>query len=506
MRYLLFLVAAAIFLHAFLFVPPFVPIGFLSDVDGLIYAVDGKRMCAGEIMYRDFFQFSTPGTSFVYAVLIRVFGLRLWIPNLMLLVVGVGLAWVGVVIAKKLVRPSLALLPSALFLVGIYTNELDPTHHWLSLLAGTVSIGALMERRTPARIVAAGAFAGLATCFTQSRGLSLVAGLGAFLWWESWCKRGIGRELFKKEAYLAAAFFTTIVAGNAYFAWKAGLARFLWCTVTFGIRYYPKDIHNNTFRVIPENMAYVPGMLVSAPGTLLCWFFMYVGVPLIYILFFVRYWRGLRSHPTEYWARPMLLAMVGCSMLLSIAFAPSDTRVAACSLPGTILIIWFTDSLSLVGRKLSAFLAGVVFLIAPFAVVASQSSHWVLFPTINGNIAISDPHVYEEYRWIQEHTRSEEYLEGAPTEAYFNLDIRNPSPLIFLTDNGYTTTEQVGDVIQSLHQRQVRYVFWTSPGLDTLSPLHTSEEHLGPLRKYVRTHYRMVKTFANSDEVWQWKN
>lgn len=506
LRYTLFLMAVAIFLYAFLFVPPFVPIGFLSAVDGLIYAVDGKRMCAGEILYRDFFQFSTPGTSFLYSVVIRIFGLRLWIPNLMLLIVGLGLAWVGVVIAKRLVRPSLALLPSSLFLAGIYKNELDPTHQWLSLLAAAISISVLMERRTPARIVAAGAFAGLAMNCTQSRGLSVVAGLGAFLAWEAWCKRESWHALFKKEAYLAASFITTVIAGNAYFAWKAGLARFLWCTAVFAVRYYPKDIHNNTLRLLTEHTAYVPGMWASAPGTVFCWFLTYACLPLTYILFFVRYWRDRLSHPTDYWARPMLLAIVGFLMFLSVALAPSETRVAACSLPGTILLIWFADALPRLGRTLSAALVGMVVLGALFAVVASQSSYRVLFPTVNSNIAIPDGQDYEEYKWIQEHTQPGEYLEGAQTEAYFNLDIRNPSPLIFLTENGYVTTEQAADIIQSLRQRQVRYVFWRSPGLNTLSPGHTSEEHLGPLRSYVRTHYRMVKSFANSDEIWQWKN
>ena len=301
----------------------------LRMFNGLIYALDGRRMCAGEVLYRDFFQFSTPGTSALYAVLIRTFGPRLWLPNLLLLAAGLGLAWVGVAIAKKVLRPGLALLPSALFLVAIYQNELDPTHHWLSLLACAGALAVLMERRTPAWILTAGALAGLAACFTQSRGLCAGVGMGVFLCWESRRAGTRWRELLRNQVLLATGFVTTLITANAYFAWKAGLARFLWCTAIFGARYYPQDAEHNSLRVVTDAIPLIPSMLSSAPGTLLYWFFIYVCVPVANLLVLVWYWKRPRSLPEGQWARLMLLAFVGIFLLLGVVPAPMATRVAA---------------------------------------------------------------------------------------------------------------------------------------------------------------------------------
>jgi hypothetical protein len=500
---LTFLLAAGAFLYALLFVPPFVPVGFVADVDGLIYALDGKRMCAGEVLYRDFFQFSTPGTSALYAVLIRTFGPRLWLPNLMLLAAGLGLAWVGIAISKKVLRPGLALLPSALFLVAIYQNELDPTHHWLSLPACAGSLAVLMERRTRPRILAAGALAGLAACFTQSRGLCACVGMGVFLCWESRHGRTRWRELLRNQVLLATGFVTTLIVANAYFAWKAGLARFLWCTAVFGARYYPKDAAHNSLRVVTDAIPLIPSMLSSAPGTLLYWFFIYACVPLVNILFFVRYWKSPRSHPEGQWARLMLLAFVGFFLLLGVAPAPMATRVAAGSLPGTVLLVWFADSLPKVGRKLCAALAGAMLLIAPVAVFVSQLKPWVDLPTAHGVLAIADSSIEEEYRWIRDHTRPGDYFLSSATMVYFNLDLRNPSPVTFLSDSGYNTPQQVSEVIRGLEQHQVRYILWLTQvlGPDPVRP--TPQHHPSALRDYVRTHYQWVRTFANADEIWE---
>ena len=114
-RTLLFLLAALIFLYSLLFIPPFLPID--HNIDGLTYVADGKRMFEGQVMYRDFFQFSTPGTALIYFFLFKLLGIRLWIPDVALLVLGVGLAWIGLVIAQNVMRPSLALLASTIFLV-----------------------------------------------------------------------------------------------------------------------------------------------------------------------------------------------------------------------------------------------------------------------------------------------------------------------------------------------------------------------------------------------------
>ncbi len=50
-------------------------------------------MWQGKTVYRDFSELTTPGTAVVHLLFFRLFGLRNWIPNLHIILLGVGLAW-----------------------------------------------------------------------------------------------------------------------------------------------------------------------------------------------------------------------------------------------------------------------------------------------------------------------------------------------------------------------------------------------------------------------------
>ena len=499
----LFLLAALIFLYSFLFIPPFLPVDF--EGDNLLYLAPGQRMYQGEMIYRDFFEFVTPGTALVHFFLFKLFGLRLWIPNLESLLLGAGLVWLGVVIAKKLMRPSLALLPSAIFLVGVGEILRDPTHHWYSLLIVTAAIAVLMERRTPARIAAAGFLCGLSACFTQSRGLAAAAGFGVFLWWESRRRQEGWRELLKKEAWLVGGFLATLIAVNGYFIWQAGPARFLWCTVVFVLEYYPKEASVNTLQVVTESFPRLVPLRYFLRWDIEEWLFLYAVTPFILILFFARYWRESGKKPVEFWERPMLVAIVGSFMLLSVAPAPSPDRMAFSELPALILLAWLIDSPRKLARALAATFAVGVLLVALHAVARRRPIPAGILATPQGKIAITDPDFYQEYAWIQQHTHpSEYYYQASLPDQYFVLNLRNPTPLPFVTNCGYTPSEQVAEVIRGLEQHRVRYIFWSSPDLDIIQKWEDpSEDHLGPLRDYIHSHYSVVKVFADSGEIWE---
>lgn len=505
---LLFILAAFIFLYVFLFVPPSVPI--LYNGDGMFFLPAGQRMYQGQTIYRDFFEFVPPGTALVYFFLFKLFGLRPWIPNLLSLLLGLGLAWLGIVIAKKLMRPGLALLPSAIFLVAAREMLCEPTHHWFSLLTTTAAIASLIERRTRARIAAAGFFCGLTTCFNQTRGLAVAVGFGIFLWWESRRRQEAWRELLKKEGWLVTSFLATILAVYTYFIWKAGPVRFFWCTVVFVLKYYNKMRDVATFRVFWYNF---PGFV--PPRRFLNWFvrdwlFLHAVIPLIFILFFARYRWESRQGSAKSWERPMLVAIVGLFLLLSIAPAPASIRIAASSLPGIILLGWLIDSPRKLARGFAAAISMGVLVVALHAVARRRPfPNWTLV-TPQGRLAITDPRDYKEYAWVQEHTRPSEYFyEAAGTDMYFRLDLRNPTPTPYVTICGFTTPEQVAEVIRGLEQHQVRYMLWAHEDLDTDPDWEDpSEDHLGPLRNYIHNHYRAVKDFGGTlpDEIWERKD
>jgi len=500
------LLASLIFLYALLFVPPFIPV-VASIGDTLYYVCDGKRMYEGDAIYRDFFQFLTPGTSVTYFLLFKIFGLRLWVPNLSVLLLGLALAALGVAIARKLMGPSLAILPSAIFLAGIFKNQLHPIHHWYSLLATMAALAALAERRTPVRIAAAGGFCGLAASFTQTRGVAVALAMGAYLWWESRQRHADWRETLSKEAHLVAGFLAALIAVNTYFVWKAGLARFLWCTVVFVIKYYHQDGGPNTFLGSLQDFP-MTGPLSTFPIRFAQWAFILAVVPFTYVLFFARYWRESGKKPTEHWERPMLLAMVGSSLLLSVAPAPSLGRMGPSVFPGIILLGWFLDSPRKLARALAASFAVGVLLIVTHTVAGFQSREKSILKMPPGPIAITDLGLREELAWVEQHTRPSEYFYATSDPGlYFYGDLRNPTPLPFVTDTGYTTPQQVADVIRGLEQHHVRYISWDGVELGSAADWRNPAEHrLGPLWAYIQSHYQRVKIITDSAVVLERKD
>ena len=502
----LFLVASLIFLYCFLFIAPFVPTEGNGIGDSLLNLAPGQRMYQGEMIYRDVFEFLTPGTALVNLLMFRLFGLRPWIPDLLAVLLGLALVWLGVVISRKLMRPELSLLPSAVFLVSERAFLIDPTHHWYSVLTAIAAVAVLMERRSSLRIAAAGFLCGLSAWFTQTSGLAVAVGFTLFLWWESRQRQEGWRRLLRKEAWLLTSFLGTFLATNAYFIWEAGPARYFWCTVVFVLKYHPKEAPSNKLQVITAEFP----LFTSLPTFLYSfahWLLLFAVTPFIYILFFARYWRESSQKPLEYWERPMLVATVGLFMLLAIAPAPDGVRMAVTTFPSIILLGWFLDSSRPLARTLAVAITAATLLVAFYSVVARRPHPVGILATPHGALAFTDPNLYQEDSWIQQHTYPSEYFyEPLSQDAYFYLDLRNPTPLSSIENNGYTTPGQLAEVIRGLEQHRVRYILWNPQALDRLqTSQNASKDYLGPLRDYLHNNYSLTKVFPNAEEIWQRK-
>ena len=109
-------------------------------------------------------------------------------------------------------------------------------------------------------------------------------------------------------------------------------------------------------------------------------------------------------------------------------------------------------------------------LLIAFYSVAARRPHPVgILATPHGELAFTDPNLYQEDIWIQQHTHPSEYFyEPLSQDAYFYLDLRNPTPLSSIENNGYTTPGQLAEVIRGLEQHQVRYILWNPQALDRL--------------------------------------
>jgi hypothetical protein len=482
-----FLAAAAAFLYLELFVLPATPITG-TDNDQSLYLHNAMKMLDGQMIYRDFFQFTPPGTELVYLVLFKMCGVRAWIPNVTLLVLGLGLTWLYVYISHSVLSGLTAYLPGLMFLVLAFHPVLDGSHHWFSMLAVTAATALIIKERNLTRVAGAGALCALASFFTQPRGLGVVAGLALFLWWAHRKKPQGGGSLLRSEGILAGVFITVTAALNLYFVWAVGWRSFLWSIVVFGVKYYPAEAGLNSLRAY---MAYVPMVAhvrhVPEPS----WLFIHALLPLVYLLFFARCWREFKQRPDQPWDRLMLVNLMGSFLFLGVAPAPVYWRLCVVSPPGVVILAWFLGShgtLPGLARKVLWLSAGVA--LVGFALY--QQTRWRGY--LNGPIgrgAFFERGDYQKYAWLLSHTRPSEAFFDCSGQAYFFFGRTSPAAVSFLTSTDYTRPKQVLDVIRSLEENRVPVVLWYTdldPGMGEMG----RGGHLEPLRDYLRAHYHVA--------------
>jgi hypothetical protein len=490
------LLACAIFLYLQVFVFPATPRVAIGDQS--VYLHNAARMYDGQLIYRDFDYFTLPGTDVLYLALFKLFGVRAWIPQAMLLLVGVISTWLSIKIAAKVMSGPAVFLPGFLFLTLPFASYLDATHHLFNVLAAISALAVAIEERTVARLVWAGALWGLGTCFAQSLVLGPV-GFGVFLLWERDRKKEAWVALLGKEGCLLASYLATVAAFNAYFVWKVGLKQFLYYTVTFVARYVPSFGAINSWRVYMVGRPSVHDW-TNWPD-LATWPLIHFLIPLVYILFFARYWREERLHPEEHWERLMLINTTGLCLFLSIASAPAWNRLYTVSLPALIMLVWFLNCSSKLEQVLLRTMWATVLVLAIARPIVTQMRWKAFLDLPTGRTAFFEPGPYQETKWMMERTHPSDYFFGDQLLC-FDLRLRNPSRVAFVTPYAFTRPEEVRNVVQGLEEHRVRFVSWYQ-GLD--DPMGEGN-HLAPLRSYLQSRYHVAESFANGHKMWERNN
>jgi hypothetical protein len=489
----LILLGGYIFLYLSLFSLPAIPIRFVGG-DAPTYLLNASRMLRGEVIYRDFFQFTPPATEVFYFLLFKIFGVRAWIPNVTLIVLGLSITYLMVSISRKVISGVAAYLPAALFLVIPFRSQFDPTHHWFSTLFVLAAIALLVERITALRLVSAGALCGVAMCFTQSTGLPAVLGLVLFLLWATVTRQLSWGNFRTAQRYIWIPFFIVVALFNAYFVFMAGFSTFVQDTIVFGLRYWHYDVWNTFGAYMTDMPTFHPWYRLPA---LAIWASMYLLTPLIYILFFVRYRDEKEDRPSEPWDRLVLIAIMGVMLFLGVAVAPSWLRLCTVAPPGIIIFVWFLTSR---GRFLSI-RTGAAWVIVLVLALGESGERWVVSHQVVklpiGQVAVFNPVQYQEISFLLDHTMPGDYFFGSP-ELNFLLDLRDPSPIPCVTSSDYTRPDQVQQTIEGLKKHPVKYVYWEST-FDMPPLVAHSRNNLAPLRAYLESHYLIVKTVEGDD-------
>ncbi len=485
------LLACCAFLYLQVFILPDTPRAPSGDQS--IYLQHGTRMLAGELIYRDYDHFTLPGTDVLYFCLFWLFGVRAWIPQAMLILVGLILSWLCTSISRRLMVGSSAFLPALLFLTFPFSTYLDATHHWYSAVFTAAALAVLIEERSTKRIAWAGACWGMAACFTQSVALGIL-GPALFLLWEHKREGQVGARLLKKEAALTGSFLAVLLVFNVYFVWQVGLKKFFWYTVVFVVKYYPADWFN-TWRIYlrgwpsPHEWANWPDLVALV--------FIHLLIPMVYALFFIRYRFQQQVYPRVQWQRLMLVNVTGLALFLTVAAAPAYNRLCTIAAPALIVLVWL---LQFPGRLEPALarsltIAALLMMVLRPSVAQTRWEASLNLPT--GRVAFFSPAQYQKLRWLSEHTQPSDYFFGDEL-ACFLLDLRNPARVPFVRPTDYTRPEEVENLMQGLQAHRVRFVSWYA-GLDASGP----GDHLAPVRLYLREHYHVAEILSSGEKIWE---
>ena len=228
---LLVAVAAALLLHlvffrGFVFVFP-----FPSGSNGVFFD-EAWRLLAGQVMYRDFFEFVGPGTAHLDALVLALGGARIEAFGWAAIALGTVLAVVFHGLARRVARWPWRLLVPAAFLSLVYVPYTFGDHKWPALCCGALALAVLARDApvSPGRLAGGGALLGAGMLFTQDLGLGILAGVAAFLAWRRAGARAVATLLIAAAAPLALTF--------AFFAWKAGAATVAYDWLIFPLTRY----------------------------------------------------------------------------------------------------------------------------------------------------------------------------------------------------------------------------------------------------------------------------
>lgn len=450
-----------IYLYVNLFALPAIP--FLLGGDQVQFWMHAQRLLHGELLYRDFLEFTPPGTDLIYLGAFELLGTKIWVTNLMVLLLGVSLGWLCFYIARSIMTPALALLTTALFLVLDYGKMLNGTHHWFSVLAVMGAAAVLIKTRTPVRIALAGALLGIATFFTQTRGPAAALGIAAYLLLD---RRHTQEPFARQLLLLFLPLVTTWAALSSFFVARIGLGELWYFQVTYLLRYVSKGPSDSDLHFLVVDVS-------------------------VLVVYALSLWKSLRTPRDE---RILLLTLVGLAMFIEVSGSPNWIRLYCVALPALILVV----------RLLPVQGAATALVWIGLACIASHQT-WVrhreqsMIVDLPAGTAATLPPVGGKLAWLAQHTRPGQSLfEARWVDVYLPLALRHPVFTDMLEGGHDSRPEFVTRSIQQLEAQRVQYIIW-APRLE-LPPYPFPQFH-----RFLLEHYEWVLTFPDQDQVWQRK-
>lgn len=463
----------------------------LNPADEAIHLYDAKRILQGEVPYRDYFTFITPGYMYVMAGLFFIFGTTIETARLATAVLhGANVALIYATCRRLGVRPGLA-WPAAL----AYPLVCQPawpiaSQHWLSTFLCVLALFICSGVRQRSRgLVAAGIVLGLLVGVQQHRGAFMAAGVFAWILLDRAVERRfrpVSGPVLAPVARLAGGVLIVAAPLSLAIIAAAGLEPVWADLVVFPLSTYRPKFKSEWGHVVPllawQGSFTFPGFLKALPAVLP------VALGRLVVL--------LVSRRDEVEARRLTLLIAFCiASVLSIAYYPDFIHIAFIA-PAFLVTIahcveWPVRLLPTGGPlRAAAALAAVAFLVLSGArLYRNFWRAWEAHPhsrtTAFGRIDFANPVEIELYDTLRElmRTAPSRYLYCYPivSHLYLMVDATNPTPYGFFF-TAFNGIEQAADVIRNLSAKQPPYIVFLDPFVAADDPVALwIREHYSPL-------------------------
>ncbi|HET9406618.1 MAG TPA: glycosyltransferase family 39 protein [Candidatus Sulfotelmatobacter sp.] len=222
-------IAVVLFVLAFLYLYIFRRHTSIDPDEGIILQ-GAQRILEGQVLYRDFFSFFTPGSYYMAAFVLRFFGDSFLAARTAVALIGAALTPLTYVFARRVCSRSTSLLVALLMTVTAVPTRFLVLHNWDSTLLASLALYSalrLIESRNVAWTFAVGSFIGLTILFEQSKGVGILVGLVAGF--SLIAVLGENSSVFSRThlAAIAAGFAWPLLLTLAYFGSRHALAAML---------------------------------------------------------------------------------------------------------------------------------------------------------------------------------------------------------------------------------------------------------------------------------------
>ncbi len=511
-------IALLVFALSVLYLWPYRGVTDLFQDEGIVLQ-GAQRILEGQVLYRDFFSFYTPGSFYAMALVFKIFGSSYLAARTLLPFFGGIFSLLTYLLARRATSRWIALLAAYLFLVIGLPYRFLHLHNWDSMVLAYLALYcAVRFWEAPGNRwgFAVGTLVSLTTLFEHSKGAGLFVGLA--LGFTVLARWGRLEAIFTHErlAGMAAGFAWPFVPVFAYFASQGALGAMIadWAWPLFHYSESNK-LPYGWINISPSGWEALFGSGTWTHRLLSVLFmsptFIWPVVPFVALAIFVRHALRVRSGIAELKAAGyFILVSAGCLGLTLSAIVtgrPDIQHLLFAGAPFAVVLAWVFGG----AAAKSALLEQLRPLIAVYCLIFFSA--FGMFFVVTG--PLGSPHRLQTRRGEIRIPRPDEvvpYLTRyvAPGERifvypqqplyYFLSGASNPTSYDFF-QLGMNSPEQFAQALRELEKNPPRLVLWDPAFHNVIVPIGWPATRLevlarDPVRDYILQNYKACTTLG----------